>query len=90
MIVNEIESRLLNASIAPAQFSPTDKPITGSKYITYRNDLNENGTRAMTAMEVMKYPPEGRYNHFNRPDPFAGIEIKPHPELGATPSSSMK
>ncbi len=39
-IIQEIELRLTRAEIRSGQFSPTDKPITNSRYTAYRNDLS--------------------------------------------------
>lgn len=89
-IINSIERRLLSAGIRSVPFSPTDKPIPDSHYITYRNDLSEDGRRAMDSREVMtRFPLEKRYNPFghlssvdpSRIDPFINIRIEPQRTL---------
>lgn len=76
LIANQIESRLRNASIVPGRFSLTDKPIVGSQYISYRNDLSQDGKHAITAQEAMKYLEDVRYNPFGSPDPFLNISVQ--------------
>lgn len=89
VIINEIEGRLLSAGIVPApEFSPTDRPIIGSRYITYRNDLSENGRFVIDSRKAMSYQESTRFNPFNRPDPFANIRISHQPEPSSSSSSS--
>lgn len=79
MIINQIEQRLRMAQILPATFSPTDKRISGSAYISYRNDLSRSGKQVLSASEVMPFPEDKRYNPFGYPDPFSSIVIKELP-----------
>ena len=82
-IINQIESRLRTgddySEIPRGRFSPTDRPIPESRYISYRNDLSQNGEYAMTVFETMRFPEHIRYNSFNRPNPFANIVIQSAP-----------
>lgn len=84
-IINQIESRLCTGDeygeIPRGQFSPTDRLIPESRYISYRNDLSQNGEYAMATSETMQFPEAIRYNPFNRPDPFASIVIQPAPAM---------
>lgn len=74
---------MIKAGIRPGQFSPTDRPVMDSRYITYRNDLSEDAQRAMDSKEITRdYPKDRQYNPFGRPDPFVGIKIRPQLATG--------
>ncbi|MEA2076880.1 MAG: hypothetical protein U9O95_02565 [Candidatus Marinimicrobia bacterium] len=87
-IIHEIELRLMRAEIHAGQFSPTDKPVTGSMYITYRNDLSEDSGHIIDSGKTMGFPEDKRYNPFERPDPFVDIKIQLQPE--ETTDSGLK
>ena len=81
-IINEIDDQLDKAGIEPVhpdmakRFSPTDRPITNSRYISYRNDLSEDSQHVLDSTTVMGFPEDKRYNPFGRPDPFASISVR--------------
>ncbi len=81
-ILNEIDNQLFQADIKPVhpdmkkRFSPTDRPIINSRYISYRNDLTEDSKSVLDSKVVKELPKEKRYNPLGRTDPFTGISIR--------------
>ncbi len=77
-IVHQIEGLLHNSAggaVAEGTFSPADRQIPGSRYISYRNDLNKAGSDVISASGTVRFSEGRRHNPFGRPDPFAGIVI---------------
>ena len=95
-ILNEIDNQLFKADIRPVhpdmkkRFSPTDRPITNSRYISYRNDLSKDSESVLDSKTVMGFPEAIRYNPFGRLDPFASISIREQPESEPATHLSMK
>jgi hypothetical protein len=69
-IFAKIESALLHANIREFTFDKIDRPLPGSKYITYCNDSDELGNYI---------PAEKRtsYNTGNFEDPFINFNLEP-------------
>ncbi len=87
LIINQIESRLRDSNIAQGQFSLTDRPISQSRYISYRNDLTQDGKHSMLYQTAMQYPESIRFNPFGKEDPFVNFicsDPEPHTNLDMT------
>jgi hypothetical protein len=67
-IFNTIEEILSTNNILNNKFPPFNKPLLGSKYLSYRNDDKGDGTYIASP---------NNYNPSNQIDPFQQIELQP-------------
>jgi hypothetical protein len=67
-VFNKIEDALFNANINNHKFSPGEKEIPGSRYLSYRNDSDKDGNYVYSSND---------YNPAGFSDPFQNIELEP-------------
>lgn len=71
--LKEIEQKMREAGIKPSHNVLGDKAVSGSQYMSYRNDGNLNHEGYEAANKSAHLPEAERYNPKNFPDPFKDL-----------------
>jgi hypothetical protein len=73
-LANNIDVRLEAAGVSPSEPVLNDMPVKGSRYMYYRNELDQAG-EYVSAKTIAELPAEQRYNPGGRPDPFRKFDL---------------
>ncbi len=79
MILNDIEKQFNENGIKPGPQVHIDRPLEGSKFITYMNDRDQN-------MEYISGEDRRTYNDGGNPDPHAHLSIQRAPDINRMPT----
>lgn len=82
-IIREIEIALKDGGIRPETFSPHNKSIKGSQYVTYRNSADREGkyvaaedlSELVDSLKKADKRDHAPFNPFEDPDPFEKIDV---------------
>lgn len=74
-IVHAINADLEKAGIRPGHAPMVDRKLTGSPYMSYRNDYDHQGNY-MDAKSLMHLPEDQRYNPVGKADPYHDLDVR--------------
>lgn len=95
-VAKDIEKILIDNGIRPGARVQGDRRVNGSNYMSYRDDFGgdardyqDYSKRYQQGKEIAETLPEDKkYNPFNRPDPFADLNVSPRRAQQAAPTVS--
>lgn len=77
--MQDIENLLDGAGVKPGHEVMGDKSISGSRYMSYRNDRDKDG-HYLGSEKLKYYPPHMHHNPGEWPERFDQVQVQPHQE----------